>query len=77
MSTTLATLRGFRAVLRRDWVVYVSYRSRLVSQLLTSVFSLTLFYYVSRLVHVEGFPSPGAYFGFVIVGIALISVLYS
>ncbi|HEY2054836.1 MAG TPA: ABC transporter permease [Solirubrobacterales bacterium] len=77
MSDAAATLRGFHAVLRRDWVVYVSYRSRLVSQILTSLFSLTLFYYVSRLVHVSGFPSPGAYFGFVIVGIALISVLYS
>jgi ABC-2 type transport system permease protein len=77
MSSALATLRAFRAVLDRDLVVYVSYRSRLVSQLLTSIFSLTLFYYVSRLVHVSGFATPGAYFGFVIVGIALISVLYS
>jgi ABC-2 type transport system permease protein len=70
-------MRGFGAVLRRDYVVYISYRSRLASQLLTSVFSLTLFYYVSRLVHVSGFSTPGSYFGFVIVGIALISVLYS
>jgi ABC-2 type transport system permease protein len=77
MNATLSTLRGFQAVLRRDLVVYVSYRSRLVSQALTSLFSLTLFYYVSRLVHVEGFATPGAYFGFVIVGIALINVLYS
>jgi ABC-2 type transport system permease protein len=77
MSSLGATLRGFNAVLRRDYVVYISYRSRLASQVLTSVFSLTLFYYVSRLVHVNGFATPGAYFGFVIVGIALISVLYS
>ena len=77
MSSLAVTLRGFGAVLRRDYVVYLSYRSRLLSQALTSVFSLTLFYYVSRLVHVSGFSTPGAYFGFVIVGIALISVLYS
>ncbi len=68
---------GFGAVIRRDLHVYLSYRTRLVSQVLTSVFSLTLFYYVSRLVHVSGFPSPASYFGFVVVGIALISVLYS
>jgi ABC-2 type transport system permease protein len=68
---------AFGAVMRRDLHVYMSYRSRIVSQALTSVFSLTLFYYVSRLVHVAGFPSPASYFGFVIVGIALISVLYS
>jgi ABC-2 type transport system permease protein len=69
--------RAFAAVLRRDLHVYLSYRTRLVSQIMTSVFSLTLFYYVSRLVHISGFGSPDAYFGYVVVGIALISVLYS
>jgi ABC-2 type transport system permease protein len=69
--------RAFAAVMRRDLHVYLSYRTRIVSQALTSVFSLTLFYYVSRLVHVTGFPSPASYFGFVVVGIALVSVLYS
>ena len=63
--------------MRRDLHVYLSYRTRLVSQVLTALFSLTLFYYVSRLVHVSGFGSHGAYFGFVVVGISLISVLYS
>jgi ABC-2 type transport system permease protein len=68
---------AFGAVMRRDLHVYLSYRTRLVSQVMTSLFSLTLFYYVSRLVHVSGFGSPGAYFGYVVVGIALVSVLYS
>jgi ABC-2 type transport system permease protein len=77
VSAVSLELRAFREVLARDLRVYLSYRSRLVSQALTSVFSLTLFYYVSRLVHVSGFSSPGAYFGFVIVGIALVGVLYS
>jgi ABC-2 type transport system permease protein len=70
-------LKAFTAVMRRDLHVYLSYRTRLVSQLLTSLFSLTLFYYVSHLVHVSGFSSHGAYFGFVVVGISLIGVLYS
>jgi ABC-2 type transport system permease protein len=70
-------LQAFMAVMRRDLHVYLSYRTRLVSQLLTSLFSLTLFYYVSRLVHVNGFASHNAYFGFVVVGISLIGVLYS
>lgn len=77
MSDLRASLRAFWIVLGRDLRVYVSYRSRLFSQLLTSVFSLTLFYYVSRLVHVSGFATPADYFGFVIVGIALVGVLYS
>lgn len=68
--------RAFLAVMRRDLYVYLSYRTRLVSQLLTSLFSLTLFYYVSRLVHVSGFTAE-SYFGFVVVGIALVTVLYS
>lgn len=77
MSETILAGRAFWAVIRRDLHVYLSYRTRLVSQGLTMVFSLTLFYYVSRLVHVTGFESHFAYFGFVVVGLALISVMYS
>ncbi len=77
MSRALLASHAFLAVLRRDLHVYMSYRTRIVSQLLTAVFSLTLFYYVSRLVHVSGFDSPSSYFGFVVVGIALVSVMYS
>jgi ABC-2 type transport system permease protein len=69
--------RAFAAVMRRDLTVFMSYRTRLASQALTAVFSLTLFHYVSQLVHVRGFPSPHDYFGFVVVGIAMVSVLYS
>ncbi len=68
---------AFVAVMRRDLTVYLTYRTRLVSQALTAVFSLTLFYYVSKLVHVGGFATPASYFGFVVVGIALVSILYS
>jgi ABC-2 type transport system permease protein len=77
VSATGSSLRAFLAVMRRDLHVYMSYRTRLFSQLLTALFSLTLFYYVSRLVHVSGFRSHNSYFGFVVVGISLISVLYS
>jgi ABC-2 type transport system permease protein len=73
----MSSVLAFLAVMRRDMHVYLSYRTRLASQLLTAVFSLTLFYYVSRLVHVRGFGSPNTYFGFVVIGIALISVMYS
>jgi ABC-2 type transport system permease protein len=69
--------RAFAAVMERDLRVFLSYRTRVASQALTAVFSLTLFYYVSRLVHVRGFPTPASYFGFVVVGIAMVSVLYS
>ena len=77
MSGLAVSARAFGAVMRRDLHVYLSYRTRLVSQVMTSLFSLTLFYYVSRLVQVSGFGSPDDYFGYVVVGIALVSVLYS
>jgi ABC-2 type transport system permease protein len=77
MSGVLLSTYAFMAVMGRDLRIYVSYRTRLVSQALTVVFSLTLFYYVSRLVHVTGFASHDAYFGFVVVGLALVSVMYS
>ncbi len=77
MSQAIAAGHAFLAVLRRDLHVYMSYRTRLVSQVLTSVFSLALFYYVSRLVHLNGFKTPASYFGFVVVGLALVSVMYS
>ena len=77
MSEAITAWYAFMAVMRRDLHVFVSYRTRIVSQLLTSVFSITLFYYVSKLVHVNGFGSPQSYFGFVVVGIALVSIMYS
>jgi ABC-2 type transport system permease protein len=77
VSELLASGQAFMAVMRRDLHVYLSYRTRLVSQLLTSLFSLTLFYYVSRLVRLRGFSSPSVYFAFVVVGLALVSVMYS
>lgn len=77
MSNAITAGHAFLAVMRRDLSVYLSYRTRLVSQVLTALFSLTLFYYVSRLVHVSGFGSHNDYFGFVVVGISLVSVMYS
>ncbi len=77
MSSALTAGAAFVAIVRRDLSVYLSYRTRLASQVLTALFSLTLFYYVSRLVQVNGFSSHQEYFGFVVVGISLISVIYS
>jgi len=77
MSEARIAWRAFLAIMWRDLHVYLSYRTRIVSQLLTAVFSLALFYYVARLVHLQGFNSPASYFAFVVVGLALVSVMYS
>jgi ABC-2 type transport system permease protein len=69
--------RAFLAVFRRDLSIYMSYRMRFLSQAASTLFSLVLFYYVSRLVHVRGFGSSDNYYAFVVVGLALLGVIYS
>jgi ABC-type multidrug transport system permease subunit len=71
----LGLLDAFAAVARRDAEIYFSYRFRAVSQALVALLSLTLFYYVSRLVSVQRFPTGDAYFAYVVVGLAVLHVL--
>jgi ABC-2 type transport system permease protein len=63
------------AVLRRDLRTAMSYRFWLLTQFLGAFFSLTLFFYVSRLVRVSAFESPDAYYAFVVVGLLILQVL--
>ncbi len=67
---------GF-CILRRDAQTFASYRLRLITQFLGVFFSLTLFYYISRLVKVEVFPSPDAYYAYAVIGLVILSVLNS
>jgi len=64
-------------VLRRDWQLFLSYRMRLISQLLSMFFSITIFYYISRLVTVGKFASPDDYYAFAVVGLLILQVLNS
>src|SRR5438874_3791906 len=77
MSELAAAGRAYVAVMRRDLLIFMSYPTRVVSQAASTLFSLTLFYYVSRLVSVRGFSSPDAYYAFVVVGLSLLGVIYS
>jgi ABC-2 type transport system permease protein len=65
------------AIAKRDFLLFASYRSRVLTTLLTSVVSLTLFYYVSRLVHSSRVGSPDEYYAFVVVGLIIFAVLTS
>lgn len=65
------------ALFWRDVLVFKSYRWRLLTENLGIVFSLALFYYLSRLVHVPAFDSPDAYFAFVVVGLLILQVMQS
>jgi ABC-2 type transport system permease protein len=55
--------------------MYLSYRSRVITQLIGVVISLALFFYVSRLVSVKAFASPDRYFGFIVAGLIIAGVL--
>jgi ABC-2 type transport system permease protein len=64
-------------VLQRDWRIFFSYRARFVTQLLSMFFTLTLFYYISRVLTVSAVGSPDDYFAFVVVGLIILQVLTS
>ncbi len=64
-------------VVQRDWRIFLSYRTRLITQLLSAFFSLTLFYYISRLIRVGAFTSPDAYYAYAVVGLVILQVLNS
>lgn len=77
MTEWASSARAFRAVIRRDLTIYMSYRTRLLSQSASTLLSLALFYYVSRLVRVNGFSTPDRYFAYVVIGLSLLGVIYS
>jgi ABC-2 type transport system permease protein len=65
------------AVLHRDWRIYMSYRFRPLSQMVSIMFTLAMFFYVSQLVRVDALGSSEGYFAFVVVGMAILQALTS
>jgi ABC-2 type transport system permease protein len=63
------------AIMRRDAILFVSYRAQFVSQVLTPLFTLTVFYYISQVLTSTTIQSPGGYFGFVVVGLVIVQIL--
>jgi ABC-2 type transport system permease protein len=62
-------------IMRRDAILFVSYRTQFVSQVLGPLFSLVVFYYISRLLTSNTLQSPGGYFGYVVIGLAIVQIL--
>lgn len=77
MSTVAAYSGGALAVVRRDALIFWSYRLRVVSEAFSTLFSLAMFFYVSRLVNVETFREPGDYYSFVVIGLIVLAVMSS
>jgi ABC-type multidrug transport system permease subunit len=74
VSAATPILRAAAAIVRRDLLMFASYRLRFLAQALAVLFTTVLFYYVSRLVQVEPF-DPDSYFGFVIAGLVGLELL--
>jgi ABC-2 type transport system permease protein len=77
MSRWREPLSAAGAVCKRDFLLFASYRMRFFTTFVTTAVSLSLFYYVSRLVHSSRVGSPDDYYAFVTVGIVILGVLTS
>ena len=71
----LASAAG--AICKRDFLIFATYRTRFFTTFFTTAVSLTLFYYVSRLVSSPRIGSPDDYYAFVVVGIVIFTMLTS
>jgi ABC-2 type transport system permease protein len=77
MSAVASVLDAGFSVVKRDVKVLLSYRIRLATMVLSVFFSLTLFYYISRLVSVSQFSSPDDYYAFAVIGLVILQVVNS
>ncbi len=77
MSALRQDLAAAAAVVRRDFLIAVSYRTRFLAQLISLFLTLTLFHFISRLVRVASFPTPDSYFAYAVVGLVILQVLTS
>jgi ABC-2 type transport system permease protein len=77
VSALIDEWQAISAVVLRDWRITLSYRTRFATHLLSLFFSLTLFHFISRLVHAASFTKSGAYFAFAVIGLITLQVLNS
>jgi ABC-2 type transport system permease protein len=68
---------AFAATFKRDLLIFLSYRTRVISQIVSMLFALSIFYYVSKLVRPDAVGPHGRYYAFVVVGIVGMGVLTS
>lgn len=64
-------------IVKRDAAIRLTYRGSFISENVSVVFTLAVFYFVSKLVHVAPFTTPSAYFAFAVVGIVIFGIVRS
>jgi ABC-2 type transport system permease protein len=62
-------------VVRRDAIVFATYRTQVLTMIVGTLFQLTIFYYIAQLLHARTFATSTAYFAFVVVGMAIMQSL--
>jgi ABC-2 type transport system permease protein len=77
MNAAALNVQAAIGMLKRDWLMFLSYRMAFVTQVLSLFFTLTLFHFISRLVRVGPFVSPDSYYAFAVVGLITLQVLNS
>jgi ABC-2 type transport system permease protein len=77
VSAAVAYMDAACAVVKRDVLVFRTYRFRFPAQILRSFVAVALFYYISRLVTVAPFNRPEAYFAYVVVGLVIMELMLS
>jgi ABC-2 type transport system permease protein len=77
MSNVVALASAAGAICKRDFLIFASYRTRFISTFFATAASLTLFYYISRLVSSPRIGSHDDYYAFVVVGVVIFSLLTS
>lgn len=77
MRSAISHFSAAGAICKRDFLLFISYRTRTFTTFFTVLVSLTLFYYVSRLVNSPRVGSPDEYYAFVVVGLVIFGVLTS
>ena len=65
------------ALVRRDLLLAASYRTTAISSAVSLVLGLALFHFLSRLVSLDAFADPDAYFAYIVVGLVILQVLNS
>jgi ABC-2 type transport system permease protein len=65
------------AVFERDLRLFLSYRMRPLTLLIGPLTTVTLFYYISRLVRLPSLGSSDGYFAYVVVGVVVLDILTS
>jgi ABC-type multidrug transport system permease subunit len=68
---------AFVGMARRDLAIFRTYPMRPLSLMFSQIVSLTLFFYISRLVHNADVGSPSSYYAYVVIGMLTLAVLTS